>query len=180
MILAELHQTNLDKARARGTKGFFQSKPSASTARPDAIPVNLPSDLSKERQVREYRRLHGLCYACGERFEPGHLAKCAKRNAAQLHVLSTEDLSMELSNSVLEQLQKEDVAQDYLCHLSPNAISRHDSSGTGSAVSPCNRGDGRGPKNNRTQYLVSISQYNILFYTLQNSSNQIIHTHNLY
>jgi hypothetical protein len=130
MILAELHQTNLDKARARGTKGFFQSKPSASTARPDAIPVNLPSDLSKERQVREYRRLHGLCYACGERFEPGHLAKCAKRNAAQLHVLSTEDLSMELSDSVLEQLQKEDEAQDYLCHLSLNVISRHDSSGS--------------------------------------------------
>jgi hypothetical protein len=34
---------------------------------------------SKERHVKEYRRMNGLCYTCGEKFEPDHQAKCPKR-----------------------------------------------------------------------------------------------------
>jgi hypothetical protein len=30
------------------------------------------SNLFKERQLREYRRLNGLCFTCREKFEPGH------------------------------------------------------------------------------------------------------------
>jgi hypothetical protein len=43
------------------------------------------ADLTRERQLRDFRRLSGLCYACGERFELGHIAKCAKRGSTQLN-----------------------------------------------------------------------------------------------
>jgi hypothetical protein len=36
------------------------------------------ADLTRARQLRDFRRLNGLCYACGKKFEPGHIAKCAK------------------------------------------------------------------------------------------------------
>lgn len=130
MVLAEIQQDHLDKARNRTGKAPFQYKSLASTSKAESQPMPVTADLSKERQVREYRRLHGLCYACGERFEPGHLAKCAKRNTVHLHALTTEDLTMELSDTVLEQLQQEDETSEQLCHLSLNALSRNDSAGS--------------------------------------------------
>ena len=34
-------------------------------------------DLWKARQLKEYRRLNGLCFSCGDKFVPGHV--CTKR-----------------------------------------------------------------------------------------------------
>ena len=59
---------------------------------------------SKERQVKEYRRVNGLCYTCGEKFEPGHQAKCPKRVPQQLNVTTEEDLEMVLSKEMLERV----------------------------------------------------------------------------
>lgn len=65
-------------------------------------------DLSKER-CREFRRLNGLCYACGDKFEPGHIAKCTKLGPVQLNAVVTKDISMVLTNEILQQLSQEDV-----------------------------------------------------------------------
>ena len=70
----------------------------------------LPADsqegvgLSKERQLRDYRRAHGLCFTCGDKFDAGHAAKCGKRVPAVLNVLTVDDMALELSDEVLQQL----------------------------------------------------------------------------
>jgi hypothetical protein len=53
-------------------------------------------ELSRKRQLREFRKLNGLCYACGEKIESGHLAKCSRRGPAQLNVVESEDTTMEI------------------------------------------------------------------------------------
>lgn len=83
---------------------------------------------SKERQVKEYRRINGLCYTCGEKFEPGHQAKCPKRVIPQLNVLTTEDLEMVLSEEQLGQIEKEEVQEEENHRLSIHALSGADSS----------------------------------------------------
>jgi hypothetical protein len=57
---------------------------------------------SKERQLKEYRRANGLCFTCGEKFEPGHQARCQRGNTVQLHVLAPEDMEKVLTPEVLE------------------------------------------------------------------------------
>lgn len=58
--------------------------------------------------MREYRRLNGLCFTCGEKFESRHEAKCGKRAGAQLHALTEEDKEQVFSETVLYQLDQED------------------------------------------------------------------------
>jgi hypothetical protein len=126
MLLADIQQETLDKSKFKSFKQPYQSKDKASSSKGDGKQQGTTPDLSKERQLREYRKLNGLCYACGEKFEPGHLAKCAKRQAMQLNAVTTDDMNMTLSDEVLEQLQKEDDALQGLCHLSLNAVSGAD------------------------------------------------------
>jgi hypothetical protein len=57
---------------------------------------------SKERQFKEYRRANGICFTCGEKYEPGHQAKCQKGNIFQLHILTPEDMNTVLTPKVLE------------------------------------------------------------------------------
>jgi hypothetical protein len=80
-------------------------------------------DFSKERQLRDYRSLHGLCFTCGEKYEVGHAAKCTKRNQAQLQVLTVEDMSLEFSDEVLQHLEQEDQVVKGLCNMSVHAVS---------------------------------------------------------
>ena len=84
------------------------------------------SELAKERQLRDFRRLNGLCFGCGEKYEPGHQAKCPKRGGTQLHSLTMEDMGLTLSDEVLQQLDKEDREMVEASNLSLNAISGTD------------------------------------------------------
>jgi predicted hydrolase (HD superfamily) len=77
----------------------------------------------KERQLRDYRRLHCLCFTCGEKFEVGHAAKCSKKPKAQLQVLSAEDMEKELSEEVLTHLEQEDQVTEELCSISIHVVS---------------------------------------------------------
>jgi hypothetical protein len=84
------------------------------------------NDLSKDRQVREYKKLNGLCYAYGDKFEHGHLAKCVKRNPIQLNVVVVEEeVPMVLSDEVLQHLEKEDEQGEICCQVSMQALSRN-------------------------------------------------------
>jgi hypothetical protein len=83
----------------------------------------LNPELSKERQLRDYRRANGLCYICGDKFEPGHQAKCPKRVVTQIHQLTVEDMSTILTDEVLLKLeQEEEHIVEGLHQLSWNAI----------------------------------------------------------
>jgi hypothetical protein len=83
---------------------------------------------SKERQLKEYRRVNGPCFTCGEKFEPGHQARCQRGNAVQLHVLVPEDMEKVLTPEVLEQIEQEEKQEEEELKLSLNAINGDDDS----------------------------------------------------
>lgn len=70
-----------------------------------------------------YRRANNLCFYCGDKFEPGHIAVCTQRPKAQINALVVNDLDMPLSEEILTQLAMEDSLDNEFCHLSLNAIS---------------------------------------------------------
>lgn len=86
--------------------------------------------LWRERQLRDYRKANGLCYYCGEKFEPGHVEVCSKRTKAQLNTLAVNDLDQNLTDEVLNQLAVEDsITEDFL-HLSLHAIAGTEGAGS--------------------------------------------------
>jgi len=82
--------------------------------------------LWKERQERDFRKAHGLCFYCGEKFDAGHIDKCSKRPKAQVNALVTNDLDTNLTEDILTQLAVEDALNDEFCQLSLNALAGTD------------------------------------------------------
>lgn len=72
--------------------------------------------------MRDYRKANGLCYSCGEKFVPGHMEVCTKRNKPQANALVLNDLDRELPDEVLNDLAKEDAMQEEFAQLSINAM----------------------------------------------------------
>lgn len=84
---------------------------------------SVPSgELWKARQLKEFRRVNGLCYSCGEKYVPGHI--CSKTTPTQVHVLQSETPEV-LSDEVLDVViaQEEALAE---MQLSVNAVSGAD------------------------------------------------------
>jgi hypothetical protein len=65
-------------------------------------------NMWKDMQLRDYRKANGLCFKCGEKFDPTH--QCARPQGAALHALTTEEESPEqLSKKVLYMLELQDL-----------------------------------------------------------------------
>uniref|UniRef100_A0ACD5VTD4 Uncharacterized protein n=1 Tax=Avena sativa TaxID=4498 RepID=A0ACD5VTD4_AVESA len=77
-------------------------------------------DLWKDRQLRDYRRTNGLCFRCGEKYDPTH--QCQKKPAAELHVVTTEDTPELLSDEILNMIEQNDLAQATQLSLSIHAL----------------------------------------------------------
>ena len=122
ILLAQIQQEILDRNRFKVQKQPLNSKVQNLQPRMKNKGVLPAVDLSKERQVSEYRRLNGLCYACGEKFEPRHLAKCTKRGNIQLNVVETEEVHMVLTDEVLQQLEQVDEQGETCCHVLFQAV----------------------------------------------------------
>jgi hypothetical protein len=119
-LLAKLQQQTIQRSRAKQPK-WSQTK--ASNTKQDATQAATTSPLWKERQLRDFRKAHDLCYYCGEKFEPGHLQKCTKRIKPQVNALVVNDIGIELIEDTLNQLAVEDVLAEEMGKLSLNAIS---------------------------------------------------------
>jgi hypothetical protein len=122
VLLTKLHSKVLEQGRGRPLRGGSVIRQGAQY-RPDHKQTDGDVDLSKERQLRDYQRIHGLCFVFGEKYDAGHDAKCKRKGPMQLNTLSVEDLSLELSEEVLQQLDQEDQLGDEPCKLSLQAIS---------------------------------------------------------
>lgn len=86
-------------------------------------------ELWKAQQLKEYRRIHGLCFKCGEKYIPGH--QCAQPVKAQALVAETVEPNTILSDEVLEAvIGVEDLGQDPDMFLSLNALSSWSHTGT--------------------------------------------------
>lgn len=120
--LAKIQQHVLEKGKNRYSKSLALQRPNATNTRPDNKPMPVNTPLWKERQLRDFRRANNLCYFCGDKFEPGHIDKCAKRPKPHLNALVVNDLDVQLTEETLNQLEIEDVLTQELCNLSLNAL----------------------------------------------------------
>ena len=79
ILLAKIQQKMIDRGKYRAQKSVYQGKPQNFGGKSDGKQHLQTSALWKERQERDYRKAHGLCFYCAEKFEPGHADKCPKR-----------------------------------------------------------------------------------------------------
>lgn len=101
-IIAKVQQKVLDRAKPK----FVRPTPQYRTynpPKPEAKPAAPSALLWQDRQLRDYRKANGLCYSCGDKFVPGHMAVCPKRNKPQVNALAVNDLDRELSDEVLNE-----------------------------------------------------------------------------
>jgi hypothetical protein len=83
--LAAIQEKLLEKSHKRHSKQYV-IKPNIMSRKSKGKTGFSPTDMWKPRQLREHRRVNGLCFKCGEKFTPGH--KCVvlptEVNTAQL------------------------------------------------------------------------------------------------
>jgi hypothetical protein len=120
-LLAQMQQAIMEKQKQKMLRFSGQSRSYGQGGRTE-VKLSSGVDLSKERAVKEYRRQHGLCYTCGEKFEAGHQSKCPKRLQMQLNALTIEELGMALTDEVLSQLKQDESEGADGPNLSLNAI----------------------------------------------------------
>jgi hypothetical protein len=123
VLLAKIQQKIVERGKGKLTKQGGGYKTGGNGPKMDGKQPTLSSNLWRERQLRNYRRAIGLCFFCGDKFEPAHIELCPKRQKAQVHALAINDLDQTLSEETLNQLVVEDTLSEELCNLSLNAIS---------------------------------------------------------
>lgn len=126
-ILAKIQQRVIERGKAKYTRPTTQYK-QYTAPKPDNKAPAQPHTLWKDRQLRDYRKANGLCFSCGEKFVPGHLEVCTKRNKPQANALALNELDRELCDEVLNDRAIEDQLQEEFSQLSLNAISSQDHS----------------------------------------------------
>jgi len=121
--LAKVQQKVIDRGKTKYTRAPYQAR----TPHYNRLDTKIQtSNLWNDRQLRDYRKANGLCFHCGEKFIPGHLEVCTKRNKPKLNALAINDLDRELTDEVLNDLAAEDALHEEFCQLSLNAISTRD------------------------------------------------------
>jgi hypothetical protein len=85
-------------------------------------------DFWKERQLRDYRKANGLCYKCGDKFDPHH--QFVQKQGAALHAICVENNTFEISETVLNLLALQDFAETEQLQLSLNAMAGTDGGNT--------------------------------------------------
>lgn len=122
ILLIQTQKEVLDKGKMKVARPYVGNKVLSNGIRGEGRIQQGGVNLSKEMQVREFRKWNGLCYGCGEKFEPGHMAKCNKRGQEQLNVVTTEEESLVLTDEVLQQLELEDEKEERCCRVSLQAL----------------------------------------------------------
>uniref|UniRef100_A0A0A8YYF6 Uncharacterized protein n=1 Tax=Arundo donax TaxID=35708 RepID=A0A0A8YYF6_ARUDO len=122
ILLAKVQEQVGDKAKSKFQKQNTSSKYNPSFNKAEFKQPATANSLWKERQLRHYRRANRLCYYCGDKYEPAHLEKCLKRPKPQVNALAVNDLDVELSEVVLNQLAIEDTLAADFYQLSLNAL----------------------------------------------------------
>lgn len=101
--IVKIKQGVLARSKARYARNMPNPKPYV-PPQVEGKPPQQQNTLWKDRQLRDYRKANGLCFYCGDKFVPGHLATCTARNKPQANALVINDLHRELSEEVLNEL----------------------------------------------------------------------------
>jgi hypothetical protein len=124
-LIAKIQQRTLE----RGKMKHQRAPPFNRNQQPkaDTLVQQTNYNLQRIRQLRDYRKANNLCYACGEKYEPGHQEVCSKRQKPQVNALAINDLDKEeITEDMLNQLAIEDTLTQDFCQLSLNALSSKD------------------------------------------------------
>ena len=78
VMLAKIQQKILDRSRTKSQKYTPYNRNSSTNTKQDSKAPTVTSNLWKERQERDYRKAHGLCFYCGDKFDAGHIEKCSR------------------------------------------------------------------------------------------------------
>jgi hypothetical protein len=126
VLLAKIQQRIVERGKVKNHKQPPLFRAATSYNKPDSKNLTSSNNLWRERQLRDYRKANGLCFFCGDKFDPAHIEVCPKRNKAQIHALALNDLDQTLSEETLNQLAVEDTLTEELYKLSLNAIAGTD------------------------------------------------------
>lgn len=124
--IARIQQGMLERSKAKHNRANYQIRPYV-RPKTEYKPPQQTSTLWKGRQLRDHRKANGLCFSCGEKFVPGHLEVCSKRQKPQVNAIVLNDLDRVLSDEVLNELAVEDQLHEEFCQLSLNALSSQNS-----------------------------------------------------
>jgi hypothetical protein len=130
-LLALVQQEVLAEAKPWGQRPYQQHRTDhvAHKAEPARLALKLGNgDMWKDRQLRDYRKANGLCFKCGEKFDPTH--QCQMKQAPELHAITTEETPEQLSEEVLNMLELQDIAEAQQLSLSIHALAGTDSGDT--------------------------------------------------
>ena len=106
--------------RQKKTSYKLPSPKHPAVGKSDPATSTTAGELWKARQLKEYRKLNGLCFKCGEKFSPGH--KCKQPASPTLNYIAVEDGGdggILLSDEVLELLESPNqciLLRMCLCH----------------------------------------------------------------
>ena len=112
----------LERGKYKAQRPPSQFRSQSTGGRLDIKQPTSSNNLWRERQERDYRKAHGLCYSCVEKYEHGHAEKCSKRPKQQLNSLVVNDLDVNLTEEVLNQLAMEDSLQEEFGQLSLHTL----------------------------------------------------------
>lgn len=120
-LIAKIQQKVLDRSKHKFQRQIQANRPQQQ--RQEGKQTTPYGSLWRDRQLWDYRKAINLCFHCGDKFEPGHLEVCTKKNKPQLHALALNDLDRETSEDALNEMAIEDLITEDLCKLSLNAFS---------------------------------------------------------
>lgn len=126
-LITMIQQRTLDRHKNKYNRLHNVTKPQFQKG--ESITPATNPNLQRIRQLRDYRRANNLCFACGEKFEPGHQDVCSKRQKPQLNAIVVNELDRdkeEITEDMLNQLAIEDALADNFYQLSLNALSGND------------------------------------------------------
>jgi hypothetical protein len=107
-MLAKIQQQVLERNKTRSAKPTSSYKFNPGSSRSDSKSFSQKPGLRKERKVWEHRKANDLCFYCGEKFDPAHVAVCTKRPQAQVNAMVLNYLDMPLFEEIIQQPVEED------------------------------------------------------------------------
>jgi hypothetical protein len=122
MLLAQVQQDILHQNKPWRQAAVY--KPEVPVARPEVAKLAMKighGEFWKERQLRDYRRANGLCFKCGDKYDPQH--QCIPKAQAEVHALQLENNREEISETVLNLLAWQDFQDNEQLQLSLYALS---------------------------------------------------------
>ena len=115
-LIAKIQQRTLERQKSKFNRQQNNIRPQPQRGDTSTPTPNL--NLQRIRQLRDYRKANNLCFACGEKFEPGHQEVCSKRQKPQLNAIVVNDLDKDkekITEDMLNQLAIEDTLADDFC-----------------------------------------------------------------